>query len=172
MELNRLRPLLESFKRRGLSEADIRVILRGKALEFYSRHYGKVLVSAPGGEETILSIPDALLSINQILDETSNQAVERPPSLVQPLVYQYLRLFGTKVSYNRDDVSKLLRGTAIQFEFNEGDEIVYFGRGRERAKKAKLSAAIWNGAASGAGAYQILVEDSREVGGYFVRWLS
>ena len=46
LELNRLRPLLESFKRRGLSEADIRVILRGKALEFYSRHYGKVCLGA------------------------------------------------------------------------------------------------------------------------------
>ena len=36
-ELARLRPLLESFKSRGLSDADVRVILRGKALEFYSR---------------------------------------------------------------------------------------------------------------------------------------
>lgn len=66
----------------------------------------------------------------------------------------------------------VMDGPASLFEFNEGDEIVYFGRGRDRAKKVKLSAAIWNGAASGAGAYQILVEDSREVGGYFVRWLS
>ena len=113
-ELTRLRPLLESFKRRGLSDADIRVILRGKALEFYSRHYGKVLVSAPGGEETALSIADALLGINQILDEAGSQAADRPPSIVQPVVYQYLRLFGTRVSHSRDEVSKLLRGTAIQ----------------------------------------------------------
>ena len=113
-ELARLRPLLESFKHRGLSDADIRVILRGKALEFYSRHYGKVLVSVPGGEETVLSIRDALLGINQLLDETSGQPGERPPSIVQPVVYQYLRLFGMKVIYSRDEVSKLLRGTAIQ----------------------------------------------------------
>jgi putative DNA methylase len=113
-ELNRLRPLLESFKNRGLSDADIRVILRGKALEFYSRHYDKVLVSAPGGEDTVLTIHDALLGINQILDEAGSQAADRPPSIVQPVVYQYLRLFGTKVSYSRDELSKLLRGTAIQ----------------------------------------------------------
>jgi hypothetical protein len=113
-ELARLRPLLESFKSRGLSDADIRVILRGKALEFYSRHYGRVLVSAPGGEERVLSIREALAGINQILDEAGGQAGERPPSIVQPVVYQYLRLFGTKVSYSRDEVSKLLRGTAIQ----------------------------------------------------------
>lgn len=113
-ELSRLRPLLESYKSRGLQDADVRVILRGKALEFYSRHYGKVLVSAPGGEDAVLSIRDALLGINQLLDETGSQPGERPPSIVQPVVYQYLRLFGAKAAYSRDEVSKLLRGTAIQ----------------------------------------------------------
>ncbi len=113
-ELSRLRPVLESYRSRGLSDADIRVILRGKALEFYSRHYGKVLVSAPGGENAVLSIRDALLGINQLLDESSGQPGQRPPSLVQPVVYQFLRLFGTKSAYSRDEISKLLRGTAIQ----------------------------------------------------------
>jgi adenine-specific DNA methylase len=113
-ELSRLRPLLESYKNRGLQDADVRVILRGKALEFYSRHYGKVLVSVPGGEDTVLSIRDALLGINQLLDESSSEPGERPPSIVQPVVYQYLRLFGQKARHSRDEVSKLLRGTAIQ----------------------------------------------------------
>ena len=113
-ELARLRPLLESYKSRGLQDADVRVILRGKALEFYSRHYGKVLVSAPGGEDAVLSIREALLGINQLLDESGSQPGERPPSIVQPVVYQYLRLFGSKSVYSRDEVSKLLRGTAIQ----------------------------------------------------------
>lgn len=113
-EMSRLRPLLESYKARGLQDADVRVILRGKALEFYSRHYGTVMVSAPGGEDVVLSIRDALLGINQLLDELSGAPGERPPSIVQPVVYQYLRLFGSKASYSRDEVSKLLRGTAIQ----------------------------------------------------------
>ncbi len=113
-ELARLRPVLESYHSRGLSDADIRVILRGKALEFFSRHYGKVLVSAPGGENAVLSIRDALLGINQLLDESSGQPGQRPPSIVQPVVYQFLRLFGTKSAYSRDEISKLLRGTAIQ----------------------------------------------------------
>jgi adenine-specific DNA methylase len=113
-EFLRVRPLLEAYRARGLADADVHLILMGKALEFYSRHYGKVLVSAPGGEERVLSIRDALSGINQILDEAGSQPGERPPSIVQPVVYQYLRLFGTKVSYSRDEVSKLLRGTAIQ----------------------------------------------------------
>ncbi len=113
-ELARLRPLLESYRSRGLQDADVRVILRGKALEFFSRHYGKVLVSVPGGEDAVLSIRDALLGINQLLDESSGAPGDRPPSIVQPVVYQYLRLFGAKAAYGRDEVSKLLRGTAIQ----------------------------------------------------------
>ena len=68
----------------------------------------------------------------------------------------------------------VMDGPESLFEFNEGDEIVYFGRGKDRSKKVKLSQAIWNGAASGAGAYQLPVPDStkREIGGYYVRWLS
>lgn len=66
----------------------------------------------------------------------------------------------------------VMDGPATLFEFNEGDELVYFGRGRDRAKKVKLSLGMWNGAASSAGAYQVLVETSGEVGGYFVKWLS
>ncbi len=56
-ELKRLRRLLESYKVRELSDADIRTIFRGKALEFYSRHYGQVFTS----ENEPLSIRDALL---------------------------------------------------------------------------------------------------------------
>jgi hypothetical protein len=63
-------------------------------------------------------------------------------------------------------------GPASLFEYNVGDELIYFGRGKDRTKKVKLSLAIWNGAASGAGAYQVLDPKSNEIGGYFVRWLS
>ena len=73
-ELKRLRRLLESYKARELSDADIRVILRGKALEFYSRHYGQVFTS----ENEPLSIRDALLGINQLLDEDTGQPGESP----------------------------------------------------------------------------------------------
>lgn len=112
-ELARLRPLLESFKTRGLSDADIRVILRGKALEFYSRHYGKVLVSAPGGEATVLSIRDALLGINQLLDESGSTVGERPPSIAQPAVFWFLRFFGGQAAYTSTDIRKHLRGTLM-----------------------------------------------------------
>jgi adenine-specific DNA methylase len=108
-ELKRLRRLLDSYKTRELSDADIRTILRGKALEFYSRHYGQVFTS----ENEPLSIGHALLGINQLLDEDTAQVGERPPSVVQPLAYQFLRLFGSHESLGRDEVGKNLRGTGI-----------------------------------------------------------
>lgn len=108
-ELLRLRQLLESYKARELSVADIRVILRGKALEFYSRHYGQVFTA----ENEPLSIQHALLGINQLLDEDTGGPEERPPSIVQPVAYQFLRVFGEKVAMRADDVGKSLRGTGI-----------------------------------------------------------
>lgn len=74
----------------------------------------------------------------------------------------------------------VMDGPGGLFEFNEADELVYFGRGRDRAKKVKLSGAIWNGAASSAGAYKLPVPKpdspatttAGEIGGYYVEWLS
>ena len=74
-ELARLKVLLAAYKANELSDADIRVILRGKALEFYSRHYGQVFTS----DNEPLSIRFALSGINQLLDEGSEDASSNPP---------------------------------------------------------------------------------------------
>ena len=108
-ELHRLRRLLESYKARDLSSHDIRTILRGKALEFYSRHYGQVFTA----ENEPLSINHALLGINQLLDEDVGGPEERPPSIIQPVAYQFLRVFGDMSAIRADDVGKSLRGTGI-----------------------------------------------------------
>ena len=140
-ELKRLRRLLESYRARELSDADIRVVLRGKALEFYSRHYGKVYTA----EDAELSIRDALLGINQLLDEDTDDAGERPPSILQPTCYQFLRLFGDKASLKRDEVSKSLRGTGmVQREFvdrgwvEERSKVVYRVPIKEQFDKIRL----------------------------------
>ncbi len=93
-----------------MSDADIRVILRGKALEFYSRHYGQVFTA----EDQPLSIRIALGGINQLLDEGTTEAGGNPPSIVEPVAYQYLRLFTVQPSRTPDDVSKSLFGTTIR----------------------------------------------------------
>jgi putative DNA methylase len=109
-ELTRLKLLLAAYKANELSDADIRVILRGKALEFYSRHYGQVFTS----DNEPLSIRHALSGINQLLDEGSEDAGSNPPSIVQPVAYQYLRLFTPKQSRTANEVSKSLFGTAVR----------------------------------------------------------
>lgn len=109
-ELGRLKLLLAAYKASELSEADIRVILRGKALEFYSRHYGQVFTS----DNEPLSIRHALGGIDQLLDEGTGNATGNPPSIVQPAAYQYLRLFTVAPSRKAEEVSKTLFGTAIR----------------------------------------------------------
>ena len=42
-DVRQLQSLLEHHAREGLPAADLQVIKRGKALEYFSRHYGKVL---------------------------------------------------------------------------------------------------------------------------------
>jgi putative DNA methylase len=108
-ELHRLRPLLESYKARELSTHDIRLILRGKALEFYSRHYGRVLTA----ENEPLSIPHTLLGINQILNEDTGDTDTLPLGVKNPIAYEFLRVFGDKSILRADDVGKSLRGTGI-----------------------------------------------------------
>ena len=79
-----------------------------------------------------LSIRDALLGINQLLDEDTGQPGERPPSILQPVCYQFLRLYGGEAALKRDEVSKSLRGTGlVQREFvdrgwvEEKNKVVY-----------------------------------------------
>lgn len=112
-ESKRLKDLLENTHAKELPESDLRVILRGKALEFYSRHYGQVFT----GDGQILAVRDALLGINQLLDDlledTSQTGGLRPPDIAEPASRLYLRLFHTRTEMDRDELHKTLRGSGI-----------------------------------------------------------
>ena len=79
-DVRQLQSLLQLHQREGLPEADLQVIRRGKALEYFSRHYGKVYVDA--GKP--ISVQDALLGINQLLDEELDGVVDPPPANAEP----------------------------------------------------------------------------------------
>ena len=64
------------------------------------------------------------------------------------------------------------RAGKILFWPNPADDLIYFGRARERDQKVKLTLGIWNGAATGSGTYQLVVSEKKEVGGYHVRRVS
>src|SRR5690606_34115547 len=78
-DVRQLREIIEQHEQEGLGEADLQVIRRGKALEYYSRHYGKVYIEK--GREDEFTVKDALVGINQLLDDESDTTTEAPPVL-------------------------------------------------------------------------------------------
>ncbi|MCC7337863.1 MAG: hypothetical protein IT422_22475 [Pirellulaceae bacterium] len=110
-DVRQLQDIIEQHQKEGLGEADLQVIRRGKALEYYSRHYGKVYIEK--GHEDEFTVKDALVGINQLLDDESDTTTERPPELAEPYTRQFLRLFADKDSLDRDQIQKFLKGTGV-----------------------------------------------------------
>jgi putative DNA methylase len=106
-EARRLEELLSHHKKAGLPDADIAVVRRGKALEYFSKHYGKVLVEG----DAVMNVKDALAGINQVLDQDAGGLADPPPSSAAPFTWQFCRMFDQKVSLPRDQMQKYLRGT-------------------------------------------------------------
>ena len=106
-DVRQLQAMLENHAREGLPAADIQVIRRGKALEYFSRHYGKVYVD----EGRAISVKDALVGINQLIDEDADKGKEVPPVNAEPMSRQFLRTFDGKTEIARDQLQKFLRGS-------------------------------------------------------------
>ncbi|WP_437203379.1 DUF1156 domain-containing protein [Planctomicrobium sp. SH664] len=110
-DVRQLQEIIEQHQKEGLGEADLQVLRRGKALEYYSRHYGKVYIEK--GREDEFTVKDALVGINQLLDDESDTTSEAPPVLAEPYTRQFLRLFADRDSLERDQMQKYLRGTGV-----------------------------------------------------------
>ncbi len=108
-DVRQLQAMLENHAREGLPAADLQVIRRGKALEYFSRHYGKVYVD----EGRTISVKDALVGINQLIDEDANRLQDPPPVNAEPITRQFLRIFDGKTEVARDQMQKFLRGSGI-----------------------------------------------------------
>jgi len=115
-DVKQLREMLDQHQTAGLQEADLQVIRRGKSLEYYSKHYGKVYVEK--GRD--FSVREALVGINTLLDDERDTAKETPPVTAEPYTRQFLRLFADTSSLPRDQMQKFLRGTGVSpAEFQE-----------------------------------------------------
>lgn len=108
-DVRQLQQLLENHAKEGLPEADLQVIKRGKALEYFSRHYGKVFVD----QDRPISVKEALVGINQLIDESGKAGQEPPPVMAEPVTRQFMRIFDGTVSQPRDQVQKYLRGSGM-----------------------------------------------------------
>jgi hypothetical protein len=106
-DVRQLQAMLENHVKEGLPAADIQVIRRGKALEYFSRHYGKVYVD----EGRPISVKDALVGINQLIDEDADKGKVPPPLNAEPITRQFLRTFGNAVEIKRDQLQKFLKGS-------------------------------------------------------------
>jgi len=106
-DVRELQELLEHHSQEGLPEADLQVIRRGKALEYFSRHYGQVF-KEPGSPMTVI---EALVGVNQLLEEESGGTTELPPTNAEPFTRMLLRLFDGTTDLARDQIQKFLRGT-------------------------------------------------------------
>ncbi len=115
-DVHQLEQILQHHQQAGLQEGDLKVIRRGKALEYYSKHYGKVYVEK--GRE--FTVKEALTGINQLLDDQRDSNAEVPPVNAEPYTRQFLRLFAGTASLARDQMQKFLRGTGVSpAEFEE-----------------------------------------------------
>jgi hypothetical protein len=106
-DVRQLQAMLENHAKEGLPAADIQVIRRGKALEYFSRHYGKVYVD----EGRTISVREALIGINQLIDEDADKGKEPPPVNAEPITRQFLRTFGSATELKRDQLQKFLKGS-------------------------------------------------------------
>lgn len=61
-------------------------------------------------------------------------------------------------------------GPSKVFALNEAEDLVYFGKGNDKAKLIAISRGMWNGAAMDA--FKLLEEDEKTVGGYHVQRVS
>ena len=124
-DVRQLQAMLENHAKEGLPAADIQVIRRGKALEYFSRHYGKVYVD----EGRTISVKDALVGINQLIDEDADKGKEPPPVNAEPMTRQFLRTFDGKAEIARDQLQKFLKGS-----ITTPDEFVQRGWCAEKSK--------------------------------------
>ena len=110
-DVRHLKRLLEQHRNDGLPAADLDIIKRGKALEYFSRHYGKVFIEQ--GRE--FTIRDALPAIKLLVDEEADttSGIEAPPANAEPYTRQFFRLFYETCQVPRDQMQKFLRGTGI-----------------------------------------------------------
>lgn len=106
-DVRQLQTMLQNHAKEGLPAADLQVIRRGKALEYFSRHYGKVYVD----EGRTISVKDALVGINQLIDEDVDKGKEAPPVNAEPITRQFLRTFGSATEMKRDQLQKFLKGS-------------------------------------------------------------
>jgi adenine-specific DNA methylase len=91
-----------------LSPADVNIILIGKCLELYSRHYGQI-VDYKGD---VVPLQEALTSIRMMVEQIVSAQRPLPSELehIDPITYVYLTCLCDRKEIQSDEVHKTTRG--------------------------------------------------------------
>jgi hypothetical protein len=91
-----------------LAPADVNIILIGKCLELYGRHYGKIVDHG----DVPVDLPTALEEIRMMVDQLVNSEQPLPAELtdVDPESYVYLTCLCDRKEVKADEVHKATRG--------------------------------------------------------------
>lgn len=110
-DVRRLKTLLSQHQKEGLPASDLQVIKRGKALEYFSRHYGQVFIE----KDRPFTLREALVGINVLLDDDTATASgpEAPPANAEPYTRQFFRIFYERCDVPRNEMQNWLRSTGI-----------------------------------------------------------
>lgn len=118
--------------------------------------------SPPGNSKTVLV--GGLQTVLETMPDAET-ATDWLRANIRPLCREAGRQSAVALVFAMDGPGRL-------FTHNEADDLVYYGRGSDKSKQVLLTRAIWNGAATGKGAYKLIAEEAKEVGGYYVQHVS
>ena len=121
-----------------LSPADVNIVLIGKSLELYSRHYGAV-VDHEGRE---VPLHEALKQIRDIADQMTEREQPLPSELedLDPESRVYFRALCGREEVKSDDVHKATRGVLEPGDLMEAGLITKMRGGRGRSYEVKQPA--------------------------------
>ncbi len=122
-----------------LSPADVNIILIGKCLELYSRHYGHVL----DHQGNNVPLHDALEAIRMEVDQLVSREQPLPSELadIDPLSYVYLVCLSSYTSeIKSDELHKFTRGVIEPAELLDAGLIIKGRVGRGRSYEIKSPA--------------------------------
>ncbi|HVA45326.1 MAG TPA: hypothetical protein VNH11_02975 [Pirellulales bacterium] len=122
--------------------------------------------SPPGDRPTVL-----VGGLQTVLSTASSSSADAVYDWLRQNMLPLVRAFQSR--WDRVGLVFVMDGPRQLFDYNMADDVIYFGSaGQDRAKKIKLSLGIWNGALTGDGAYELIVPDKKETGGYHVQRVS
>lgn len=116
----------------------------------------------PGGGMTILVGGLQTVMETLMTNDSAGEAYEWLRANIMPLVR------AVQSRWDRVGLVFGMDGPGKLFSLNEADDLVYFGRSKNRDENVRITLGLWNGAATGKGASRLLIPGTKETGGYHV----